>query len=66
MIIQYIDRTLLIFSLTVCPISSDPFDKVSYYIKWVNNSWPDGMKTTLSVTELRDFSPFFSKKRDQN
>ena len=24
---------------TVCPGSSDPFYIVSYYIKWVTNSW---------------------------
>ena len=24
---------------TVCPRSSDPFYKVSYYIKWVPTSW---------------------------
>jgi len=25
--------------VTVCPRSSDPFDIVSYYIKWVTTSW---------------------------
>ena len=29
-------------SCTVCPGSSDPFDIVSYYIKWVTTSWTHG------------------------
>ena len=24
---------------TICPRSLDPFEKVSYLIKWVNNTW---------------------------
>ena len=28
---------------TICPRRSDPFYIVSYYIKWVTNSWTDGM-----------------------
>ena len=24
---------------TVCPRSSDPFDVVTYYMKWVTTSW---------------------------
>ena len=28
---------------TVCPISSDQFNIVTYYIKWVINSWTYGM-----------------------
>ena len=27
---------------TVCPRSSDPFYIVTYYIKWVTDSWTDG------------------------
>ena len=26
---------------TMCPRSSDPFYKVTYYIKWVTTSWID-------------------------
>ena len=26
---------------TVCPRSSDPFYKVTYYIKWVTTSWTE-------------------------
>ena len=33
----------MLFSLTVCPRSSDPFYIVTYYIKWVTTSWTDGM-----------------------
>ena len=33
---------------TVCPRSSDPFYKVSYYIKWVNTSWTYSMFNSLS------------------
>ena len=31
-----------LFADTVCPRSSDPFSKVTYYIKWANTSWTDG------------------------
>ena len=27
---------------TVCPRSSYPFYKVTYYIRWITNSWTDG------------------------
>ena len=32
---------------TVCPGSSDPFYIVSYYTKWVTNSWKYSMKSIL-------------------
>ena len=28
-----------LFNQTICPISSDPFYIVTYYIVWVNTSW---------------------------
>ena len=34
---------------TVCPSSSDPFYTASYYIKWVTNTWADGMYTTAKL-----------------
>ena len=35
--------TVLYLLSTVCPISSDPFYKISYYIKWVTTSWTHSM-----------------------
>ena len=32
---------------TVCPRSSDPFQIVTYYIKWVTTSWTDSILTVL-------------------
>ena len=30
---------LIIFIITICPRSSDPFHIVTYYMKWVTTSW---------------------------
>ena len=32
---------------TVCPGSSDPFDIVSYYIKWVTTPWTHSIRKIL-------------------
>ena len=37
---------------TVCPKSSDPFYKVSYFIKWVTTSWTHSIwKILISANE---------------
>ena len=35
---------------TVCPISSDPFYIVTYYIEWVTTSW------TYCITKLQSYN----------
>ena len=42
-IICYIFSFLFINS-TICPRSSDPFHIVTYYIKWITNSWTQIMQ----------------------
>ena len=36
---------------TVCPRSSDPFLIVRYYIKWITNSWTDGITQQYSFPQ---------------
>ena len=36
-------RIILPFWYTICPVSSDPFYIVTYYIKWVTTSWIHGI-----------------------
>ena len=38
------------FPCTICPRSSDPFYKVSYYIKWVTTSWTHSTSQMFSGT----------------
>ena len=39
---------------TVCPISSDPFYVLAYYIIWVNTSRTDGMKV-ICIKNIPNF-----------
>ena len=46
----------------MCPISSDPFYLVTYYIKWVTVSWTDSRKyrniKLIHMKEIELFLPF--------
>ena len=53
---------LLPHSNAMCPISSDPFYLVTYYIKWVTVSWTDSRKyrniKLIHMKEIELFLPF--------
>ena len=42
---------------TVCPISSDPFYVVTYFIKWVTTSWTYSMYTWIDNVPFQDPEP---------
>ena len=39
-------------NITVCPVISDPFYIVSYYVKWVTTSWTYGRTEFFKITEV--------------
>ena len=57
--IHCIDSIVRHIIITICPRSSDPFNIVTYFIKWVTTSWTDsilvekGIKGHLSISRRK-------------
>ena len=60
--------TTIIYTLFICPGSSDPFSIVAYHIKWVTNSWTYSIysgsrKCNLLLIQLIISKPFINPER---
>ena len=53
------ERVALVLQLEICPVcprSSDPFNIVGYYIKWVTTSWTYSIMHIKAVTKLFNYN----------